>query len=115
MGYNMRGRGKRKEMTGVVLNNSMDKTVKMLVERLARHKKYKKYIKYRAKYLVHDPHNRCQIGDKVRIKTWEEMEKEFGLTKGKNINSKRYYFVKSWEKEEFACTNSSVNDKLLFK
>jgi small subunit ribosomal protein S17 len=67
MGYNMRGRGKRKEMTGVVLNNSMDKTVKMLVERLARHRKYKKYIKYRAKYLVHDPHNRCQIGDKVRI------------------------------------------------
>ena len=67
MGYNMRGRGKRKEMTGVVLNNNMDKTVKMLVERLARHRKYKKYIKYRAKYLVHDPHNRCQIGDKVRI------------------------------------------------
>jgi small subunit ribosomal protein S17 len=63
----MRGRGKRKEMTGVVLNNNMDKTVKMLVERLARHRKYKKYIKYRAKYLVHDPHNRCQIGDKVRI------------------------------------------------
>jgi small subunit ribosomal protein S17 len=67
MGHNMRGRGKRKEMTGVALNNSMDKTVKMLVERLARHRKYKKYIKYRAKYLVHDPHNRCQIGDKVRI------------------------------------------------
>lgn len=67
MGYNMRRRGKRKEMTGVALNNSMDKTVKMLVERLARHRKYKKYIKYRAKYLVHDPHNRCQIGDKVRI------------------------------------------------
>ena len=67
MGYSMGGRGKRKEMTGVVLNNSMDKTVKMLVERLARHRKYKKYIKYRAKYLVHDPHNRCQIGDKVRI------------------------------------------------
>jgi small subunit ribosomal protein S17 len=63
----MGGRGKKKEMTGVVLNNSMDKTVKMLVERLARHRKYKKYIKYRAKYLVHDPHNRCQIGDKVRI------------------------------------------------
>ncbi|UCH00922.1 MAG: 30S ribosomal protein S17 [Deltaproteobacteria bacterium] len=59
--------GKRKEMTGVVLDNKMDKTVKTLVERLAKHRKYKKYIKYRAKYLVHDPHNRCQIGDKVRI------------------------------------------------
>ena len=59
--------GKRKEMTGVVLNNKVDKTVKVLVERLAKHKKYKKFIKYRKKYMVHDPHNRCQIGDKVRI------------------------------------------------
>ena len=63
----MERRGKRKEMTGVVLNNKVDKTVKVLVERLAKHKKYKKYIKYRKKYMVHDPHNRCQTGDKVRI------------------------------------------------
>jgi len=63
----MERRGKRKEMTGVVLNNKVDKTVKVLVERLATHKKYKKYIKYRKKYMVHDTHNRCQIGDKVRI------------------------------------------------
>ncbi len=63
----MKRRGKRREMMGVVLNNTMDKTVKVLVERLAKHKKYRKYIRYRAKYLVHDTHNRCQIGDKVRI------------------------------------------------
>lgn len=67
MGHSMGRGGKRKEMTGVVLDNKMDRTVKTLVERLAKHRKYKKYIKYRAKYLVHDPHNRCQIGDKVRI------------------------------------------------
>ena len=60
-------RGKRKEMTGVVLNSRMDKTVNVLVERLAKHKKYKKYIRYRKKYMAHDPHNRCQIGDKVRM------------------------------------------------
>jgi small subunit ribosomal protein S17 len=60
-------RGNRKEMTGIVLNSNVDKTVRVLVERLARHKKYKRYIRYRAKYLVHDPHNRCQPGDKVRI------------------------------------------------
>lgn len=59
--------GKRKEMLGVVVNTKMDKTVKVLVERLARHKKYKKYIRYRSHYLAHDPHNRCQIGMKVRI------------------------------------------------
>ena len=65
--HKMKRRGKRREMMGVVLNNTMDKTVKVLVERLAKHKKYRKYIRYRAKYLVHDTHNRCQIGDKVRI------------------------------------------------
>jgi len=40
-------RGTRKELTGVVLNNSADKTVKVLVERLAKHKRYRKYIRYR--------------------------------------------------------------------
>ena len=60
-------RGKRKELTGVVLNNPLDKTVKVLVERLARHKKYKKYIRYRKKYLVHDPLHSCQAGNKVKI------------------------------------------------
>ena len=63
----MEMRGKRKEMTGVVIDNSMDKSVKILVERLAKHKKYKKYMKYRAKYLAHDSHNVCKIGDTVRI------------------------------------------------
>jgi len=67
LGHDMEIRSKRKEMTGVVINNTMDKSVKVLVERLAKHKKYKKYIKYRANYLVHDSHNVCQIGDKVRI------------------------------------------------
>ena len=63
----MDGRGKRRQMTGVVLNSSMDKTARVQVERLAKHKKYKKYIRYRAKYLVHDPENRCEPGDRVRI------------------------------------------------
>ena len=67
LGHDMETRSKRKEMTGVVLNNTMDKSVKVLVERLAKHKKYKKYIRYREKYVVHDSHNICQIGDKVRI------------------------------------------------
>lgn len=63
----MESQGKRKQLTGIVLNDTMDKTVKVLVERLAKHKKYKKYIRYRKKYLVHDPLNRCQVGSKVRI------------------------------------------------
>jgi len=63
----MERRGKKKEMTGVVLNSNMDKTVRVMVERLAKHKKYKKYIRYRTKYLAQDSQNTCQPGDKVRI------------------------------------------------
>jgi small subunit ribosomal protein S17 len=63
----MDGRGKRKELLGVVVNTKMDKTAKVLVERLAKHKKYKKYIRYRSHYLAHDPLNRCQPGMKVRL------------------------------------------------
>ncbi|MEA3361037.1 MAG: 30S ribosomal protein S17 [Thermodesulfobacteriota bacterium] len=79
----METRGKRKELTGVVLNNKADKTARVLVERLAKHKKYKKYIRYRKKYLVHDSHNRCRIGDKViimesrpisKLKKWRVLE-----------------------------------------
>jgi small subunit ribosomal protein S17 len=60
-------RGKRKELSGVVVDAKMDKTVKVMVEWLAKHKKYKKFIRYRSNYLAHDPQNRCQPGMKVRL------------------------------------------------
>jgi small subunit ribosomal protein S17 len=63
----MEQRGKGKELLGIVVNTKTDKTVKVLVERLAKHKKYRKYIRYRSHYLAHDPRNRCQVGMKVRI------------------------------------------------
>ena len=63
----MTERGVKKRLTGVVVGNKMDKTAVVLVNRLKKHKAYKKYIKSRAKYLVHDPQNRCNLGDKVRI------------------------------------------------
>ena len=63
----MTGRGLRKKLLGAVVGNRMDKTVIVLVERLTRHRTYGKYVKRHAKYAVHDPQNRCRIGDKVRI------------------------------------------------
>jgi small subunit ribosomal protein S17 len=45
----------------------MDKTAKVLVSRLKKHKTYKKYVKGHKTYMAHDPKNACQIGDKVRI------------------------------------------------
>ena len=63
----MRDRGVRKRLTGVVIKNNMDKTVVVLVTRLKKHKIYTKYIKRQSKYLAHDPQNRCQLGDEVKI------------------------------------------------
>ncbi len=60
-------RGVQKKLVGTVVGNRMDKSVMVLVERLTKHKIYKKYVKRRSKYMVHDPKNMCDVGDKVRI------------------------------------------------
>lgn len=63
----MKTRGMKRQLTGVVVSNKMDKTAVVMVERLVKHSLYKKYIKRRAKYAAHDEGNQCQIGDKVLI------------------------------------------------
>ena len=60
-------RGLRKRLSGVVVSDKMDKTVAVLVERVTKHKTYKKIIRRKKKYLAHDPENLCKIGDKVSI------------------------------------------------
>ena len=54
-------------MVGTVVSNKMDMTVIVLVERLVKHRLYKKYIRRRSKFAAHDNENACNIGDKVMI------------------------------------------------
>jgi len=54
-------------MVGTVVSDKMDKTVVVLVERLVKHRLYKKYIRRRAKFAAHDENNDSRIGDKVLI------------------------------------------------
>ncbi|MFC1488698.1 30S ribosomal protein S17 [Thermodesulfobacteriota bacterium] len=63
----MKNRGKRKQMTGTVVSNKMDKSIVVLVERLVKHRIYKKYVRKRSKFSAHDEENTCQVGDKVLI------------------------------------------------
>ena len=63
----MAERGLRKKLEGVVISDRMDKTVMVLVERITKHRTYKKFVRRRRKYMAHDPENNCKIGDKVRI------------------------------------------------
>ncbi len=61
----MKARGKRRQLVGTVVSDKMDKSVTVRVERLIKHKLYKKYIRRRTKFAAHDENNSCGVGDKV--------------------------------------------------
>ena len=58
---------KLKTLTGVVISNSGDKSVKVAIDFKVKHPKYGKYIKRRTKIGVHDEHNRSSVGDLVEV------------------------------------------------
>jgi len=60
-------RSLRKERTGLVTSNKMDKTIVVQVERRVKHPIYKKFVKKSSKFAAHDEKNDCNIGDTVRI------------------------------------------------
>lgn len=61
----MKARGKRRQLVGTVVSDKMDKSVTVRVERLIKHKLYKKYMRRRTKFAAHDENNSCGVGDKV--------------------------------------------------
>jgi small subunit ribosomal protein S17 len=63
----MSERGVKKKLLGEVVAHKTEKTAVVSVSRVKKHKAYQKYVTVRKKYLVHDPQNRCRVGDKVRI------------------------------------------------
>ncbi|HAQ37627.1 MAG TPA: 30S ribosomal protein S17 [Saprospirales bacterium] len=63
----MAERNLRKQRTGVVVSDKMDKSVTVLVERKLRHPLYGKFVKKSKKFMAHDELNDCNSGDKVRI------------------------------------------------
>ena len=59
--------GKRKTKVGRVVSDKMDKTIVVSVERLARHRLYKRVIRLSTKFKAHDEANDARIGDTVLI------------------------------------------------
>ena len=57
---------RRQEKVGLVTSDKMQKTVVVRVERQVRHRKYKRYIRRRTKFMAHDEMG-AHIGDIVRI------------------------------------------------
>lgn len=59
--------GKRKTKIGRVVSDKMDKTIVVSVERLARHRLYKRVIRLTTKFKAHDEANAARVGDTVLI------------------------------------------------
>jgi small subunit ribosomal protein S17 len=63
----METRRLRKERTGVVSSNKMDKSITVAVKWKEKHPIYGKFVSKTKKYHAHDEKNECNIGDVVRI------------------------------------------------
>ena len=69
-------RGLRKLREGVVVSDKMMKTIVVAVDRQVQHRKYKKILKARKTYKVHDEKNECKVGDKVRIEETRPLSRD---------------------------------------
>jgi len=72
-----------KEKVGIIISNKMQKTVVVKVESRYRHPIYSKIMIKTKKYLAHDEHNDCKIGDKVLLREFRPLSKR-----------KRWYIVR---------------------
>ena len=63
----MEKRNLRKERTGEVVSNKMDKTAVVAVKTKMKHPMYGKFVNKTSKFYAHDEENTCGIGDTVRI------------------------------------------------
>ena len=71
----MNDRKLRKERTGLVSSNAMDKSIVVSVERRVKHPMYGKFVKMTSKFVAHDEKNICSVGDVVSIMETRPMSK----------------------------------------
>ena len=63
----METRNLRKERTGVVVSNKMEKSIVVAIKWEEKHPIYGKFVNKTKKYHAHDEKNECNIGDTVKI------------------------------------------------
>jgi len=65
----------KRQLTGIVISNKMQKTVVVKVERLKEHPKYKRRYRVHKKYKAHADQD-FQVGDRVMIEECRPLSKE---------------------------------------
>jgi len=65
----------KKFLEGIVVSNKMEKTAVVAVNTFKEHPKYLKRYLSTKRYKAHDPENKCQVGEKVKIVEIKPMSK----------------------------------------
>ena len=68
--------GNKKEFTGIVTSNKMQKTIVVKIMHLSKHVKYGKVVKRYNKFKAHDEKGLAQIGDTVIIEETRPLSKD---------------------------------------
>ena len=67
--------GRRKERTGEVISNKMNKTIVVRVERRFQHPQFKKVVTSYKKFYAHDEKSEAKPGDRVLIQETRPLSK----------------------------------------
>ena len=77
----------RRERVGVVVSNSMEKSIVITVKQKVKHPIYGKFVNKTSRFMAHDEENTCNVGDTVKISETRPLSK-----------SKRWRFVEIIER-----------------
>ncbi len=69
-------RNLRKERTGTVTSNKMQKSITVAIDRKVKHPIYGKFMNKTTKFMAHDEKNEAGIGDTVRIMETRPLSKK---------------------------------------
>ncbi len=65
----------RRERVGVVVSDSMDKSIVIVVKRKVKHPIYGKFVNKSSKFMAHDEENNAHAGDTVKISETRPLSK----------------------------------------
>ena len=68
-------RNTRRERVGVVVSNSMEKSILITVKQKVKHPIYGKFVNKTSRFMAHDEENTCNVGDTVKISETRPLSK----------------------------------------
>ncbi len=66
----------KRQLTGIIISNKMQKTAVVKVERIKEHPRYRRRCKTHKKYKVRDERGEFKVGDKVVIEEGKPVSKD---------------------------------------